>query len=65
MTQQQLEAIYKANVDLGHIEALEALYTQGYYDGAGLSVTAMTPSIVGSRPAPTTVVKLKKSGVKP
>lgn len=60
MTLQQLEAIYKANIGVGELEALEAVYTQGYLDGAGGTVTASTTSVVGSRPAPTTTVKLTK-----
>lgn len=62
MTLAQLEAIYKANLGVGPLEALEAVYVQGYYDGAGTSVNAQTPvaGVVASRTAPTTIVKLTK-----
>lgn len=58
----QLEAIWKANLGVGHLEAMEALYVQGYYDGAGTSITANTPisGVVASRTAPTTIVKFTK-----
>lgn len=60
MTNVQLEAIYKANIDLGHIAALKAVYNHGYYDGAGITVTSQTVDIVPTRTAPTTIIKLKR-----
>jgi hypothetical protein len=60
MTPAQLEAIFKANLDTGHLEALEAIYTQGYCAGAGITVTAQTPSAVPKAAAPTTIVKITK-----
>jgi hypothetical protein len=60
MTLQQLEAIYKANLGVGELEALEAIYTQGYYDALGIVVTPRTISVVGSRPAPVAIVTLKR-----
>jgi hypothetical protein len=60
MTLQQLEAIYKANLDVGELEGLEAVYTHGYYDGAGLTIAVNSPSVVPDRTAPTTIMKLKK-----
>lgn len=61
MTLAQLEAIYKANVAVGHLEALEAVYTQGYYAGAGSSVGSLTPpSVVAAQTAPTTIVSMRK-----
>lgn len=60
MTLAQLEAVYKANIGVGHLEALEAIYTQGYCAGKGTTVTASTPSQVPSQSAPTTIVSLKK-----
>ena len=62
MTLSQLEAIYKANLGVGPLEALEAVYVQGYYDGKGTAVTASTPvaGIIASRTAPTTIVQLTK-----
>jgi hypothetical protein len=60
MTLQQLEAIYKVNLVIGELEALEAVYTHGYYDGAGLTISIDSPSVVVSRPAPSTIIKIKK-----
>ncbi len=60
MTLTELETIYKANMDVGHMAALEAVYSQGYYDGAGITVSASTPEISRSRPKPATIVKVKK-----
>lgn len=54
-----LDAIYKANLSTGHLEALEAVYTHGYYSGKGVAVTANTPSIVPVDTAPTTIIQLK------
>jgi len=33
MTLAQLESIFKANIGVGYIEAMEALCLHGYYDG--------------------------------
>jgi len=55
----QLEAIYKANLPLGHLEALEAIFTHGFCDGAGIAVTANTASVVPQRTASATIIKLK------
>lgn len=62
MTLAQLESIYKANIGIGHLEALEAVYAQGYCAGAGTTVTSDTAkaSIVSKQVAPTTVVTLTK-----
>lgn len=60
MTLAQLESVYKANVGVGHLEALEAVYTQGYCAGKGTTVSASTPSQVPTQSAPTTIVKLAK-----
>lgn len=62
MTLAQLEAIYKANLGVGPLEALEAVYVQGYYDGKGTSVSSSTPvaGIVASRTAPTTIIQMTK-----
>jgi len=62
MTLTQLEAIWKANIDTGRLEAMEAIYVQGYYDGKGTSINSQTPvaGVVASRTAPTTIVKLTK-----
>lgn len=62
MTLVQLEAIYKANLLVGPLEALEAVYLQGYYDGAGISITSTTShtGVLASRSAPSTLVILKR-----
>jgi len=37
-----LDLIYKASLPVGHIEALEAVFMAGYYNGKGVSITATT-----------------------
>lgn len=64
MTLDQLQAIYQASLGVGHLEALEAVYVQGYYAGADTSVSS-TVQIAGlvkaqTAPSPTTLVKLTK-----
>jgi hypothetical protein len=60
MTAAQLEAIYKANIGTGHLEALEAVYTHGYCSGAGITPTAMQISQAKIDPAPTTTILIKR-----
>lgn len=60
MTNEQLESIYKANIDQGHIAALKAVFNHGYYDGAGLAVTANSVDVVRARAAPSAIIKLKR-----
>lgn len=60
MTLAQLEAIYKANIGIGPLEALEAVFTHGYFAGAGLTPSATSASVVPSTAAPTTIIVLKK-----
>ena len=57
MTYAQLEAVFRANEGVSYQAALDAVYSQGYYDGAGLTVG---PPIAKTRPAPTAVVKAVK-----
>lgn len=64
MTLSQLEAIYKANIDLGHTEALQAVYTQGYCAGAGVTVSSSTPDQTSKQSAPATIVKLKGTNLR-
>lgn len=51
MTDAEMNAIYRANLGLGHIEALRGVWTAGYYQGAGL-----TPSTSIKQPAKSTEV---------
>jgi hypothetical protein len=62
MTLAQLESIFKANIGVGYIEAMEALCLHGYYDGLGATVNAQTPiaGVVASRPAPTFILKIPR-----
>lgn len=60
MTLAQLESIYKANIGVGPLEALEAVYTHGYFDGAGLTISTTSASVVPARPAPTAIIVIKK-----
>ena len=60
MTNAQLEAIYIANIGKSRMTALQAIYTQGWYAGAGVTVpTAKDPlNKAQSATAPTTIVSL-------
>jgi len=60
MTNAELEAIYKANIGKSRMTALQAVYTQGWYDGAGVTVpTANSPlNKAQSATKPTTIVSL-------
>jgi hypothetical protein len=62
VTLAQVEALYKANIQIGHLEALEAVYVHGYYDGAGTSLSATTPlaNVLVTRTNPTTILTFKK-----
>ena len=60
MTNSQLEAIFKANIDTSYHAALDAVYTQGYMAGKGLSIPAngAVPSQATVQSAPATIVKV-------
>lgn len=60
MTNEQLEAVYKANIEIGHLTALRAVYTQGFYAGAGQTPTASSPDKSKDQAAPTAVVRFGK-----
>ena len=60
MTNAELEAIFKANIGKSRMTALQSIYTQGWYDGAGVTVpTAKDPlNKAQSAAKPTTIVSL-------
>lgn len=64
MTNAQIEAIYKANLGNGHLTALAAVYTQGWYGGAGTTLPTSGPALdrAGSAAAPTSIVSLNHRG---
>ncbi len=64
MTNAQLEAIYKANIGKGHVTALSAVYTQGWYAGAGttLPVNGAAQDKAGMAAAPATIVSMTHRG---
>ncbi len=60
MTPQQVEAIYKLNLALGHSAALRAVFTQGYIAGAAITPSADAPDITPSLANPTQIVKFHR-----
>jgi hypothetical protein len=60
VTPQQVEAIYKLNLQLGHSAALRAVYTQGYMAGAAIAPSTDSPDITPSLAAPAQMVKFKR-----
>lgn len=57
MTLIQLEAIYKANLNVGHLEGLEAVFLNGYYAGTGGAVPKPASGILTTITNPSTTVK--------
>jgi len=55
MTNDQIEEIYKANVGIGHLTALRAVYNHGWYEGAGQTPTTADKSINVAKP--TTIIR--------
>lgn len=53
MTDDELEATYKANIGISHLTALRAVFTQGHYAGAGVTPSATSPdkSLTAAKPA--------------
>ena len=58
MTNAEIEAIYRAQVDLSHAAGLRAVYDAGYFSGSGGTAGTGDPSSTDSKP--TSTVKLKK-----
>lgn len=59
MTNQELEAIYKENIGLGHITALRMVYNHGHYDGAGVQITANSADKSKAAAKPSAIIKAK------
>lgn len=51
MTNEQLEEVYKANMPIGHMTALRAVYNQGWYEGAGQTPTNIDKSRDVAKPS--------------
>lgn len=62
MTSDDLERIFRANIDASFQDALRAVYTHGFYDGAGTSIVAGLPDKSATATAPSVVLKLKYKG---
>ena len=60
MTNAELEAIYKSNIGKSRMTALQAIYTQGWYAGAGVTVPTAGNALnkAQSATAPTTIVSV-------
>ena len=59
MTNVELEAIYKTNMDIGHLTALRAVYTHGFYAGAGTTPTATSPDKSKDQAPPAVILKFR------
>ena len=53
MTSQQIEAIYRENLGLGHVSALRAVFTQGYCLGAAIANSRDDLTPIPAEPSPT------------
>jgi hypothetical protein len=60
MTYAQLEQIFKQNIGVSFQAALDAVYSHGYFDHAGISVGPNTQPIAKSRPAPTGYIMVQR-----
>lgn len=61
MTNEDIQKIYKANVDQDHVAALRAVYCAGWYEGAGVVPKATSPDKSRTVAAPVAIVKTKHS----
>lgn len=61
MTYSQIEAIYKANLDLSQEQALRAVWNAGWYEGAGVTPSATSPDRSKAAPKPVAIIKLRHS----
>lgn len=50
MTNDDLEQIYKQNSGVSHLTALRAVYTQGWYEGAGQTPVSVDKSVDVAKP---------------
>ena len=62
MNSDALEAIYRANVGASFQDALRAVYTHGFYDGAGTTIAVGLPDKSASQTAPSIILKLPFKG---
>lgn len=61
MTNSDLDAIWKANIDQGRFTAMRAIWTHGYCDGAAVTPSATTPDRSAVTAKPAAIIKLKHS----
>lgn len=61
MTNSDLDAIWKANIDNGRFTAMKALWNHGYCQGASVTPSATTPDLAAATAKPTAIIKLKHS----
>ena len=59
MTNAEIIAIFKANIDESLVAALRGVYNAGYYEGAGVTPSAASVDQSKVKSKPTAVVKVK------
>lgn len=64
MTDDQIEAIWKANIGSGAITAMRAMFTHGYCEGASVTPSASVSDKSVSAVKPTTIIKLSPTSKK-
>lgn len=64
MTDDQIEAIWKANIGSGAITAMRAMFTHGYCAGASITPSASVSDKSVNQANPTTIIKLTPTSKK-
>lgn len=62
MTNAELIAIFKSNLDESMEAAIRGVYNAGWYEGAGVTPTATSPDVSKTKSKPTAIVKVKHTG---
>lgn len=57
MTNKELEDLYRYNSDVSHLAALRGIYSMGYAQGSGTTLT--DTYVIDAITAPTTTTKIK------
>lgn len=60
MTDDDLQKIFKANLDDSQAAALRGLYNAGYYEGAGITPAATSPDVSKTKSLPVAIVNTKR-----
>jgi hypothetical protein len=61
LTNAQIEAIFKANVDQSFSAALRGVYNAGFYEGTGVTPTATSVDQSQVKAKPVAVVRVRHS----